>query len=185
MIYLSKTVQGTVKNWWVSLVVGVLLLMLGVIFIFHPPDALFSLTYLFTVCLVVVGIFEIVFSVNNKDFITGWGWGFAYGILDILIGIILIFIPVATPLTMVYFIGFWIMFQSIWGIGVSSDLQRILVEGWSRLFFLSVLCLLLSFLFIISFILMSEFTVLIAAFAFIIYGIFRIYLSIKFKSLQD
>ena len=185
MFYLSKTVQGTVRNWWMSLIIGVLSLLFGVIFILQSVDGLCTLTYLFTLGFTVAGIFEIVFAFSNNNFIIGWGWGLAGGILDILLGVMLLFTQDATPSMMVYIVGFWVMYKSICGIGISCDLKRLLVDGWNRLLILSILCLLLSFIFIVSPMLTSEFIIVIAAIAFILYGIFRIYLSIKFKSLKN
>lgn len=183
MFYLSKTVQGTVRNWWISLIVGILSLALGVILIFQPMNYLCTFAHLFMISFVVTGIFEIVFALRNNDFIIGWGWGLANGILDILLGVML-FIPKITPLMMVYIIGFWIMTKAICGIGISCDLKRILVDKWNKLLLLTTVCLLFSFVFIVSPMLTSKFIVITAAIAFILYGIFRIWLSQIFKSLK-
>jgi uncharacterized membrane protein HdeD (DUF308 family) len=185
MFYLLKTVQGTVRNWWMSLIIGILSLLFGVIFILQSVDGLCTLTYLFTIGFTITGIFEIVFALSNNDFITGWGWGLAGGILDILLGVMLLFTPGATPTMMVYIVGFWIMYKSICGIGISCDLKRLLVDGWNWLLILSILCLLLSFTFILSPMLTSKFILITAVVAFFLYAVFRIYLSIKFKSLKD
>lgn len=184
MFYLSKTVQGTVRNWWISLIVGMLSLAFGIILISQPVDNLCTFSYVFTIGFIAIGILEIIFALCNNDFIIGWGWGLANGILDILLGVML-FIPKVTPLMLVYIVGFWIMTKSICGIGISCDLKRLLVDRWNWLLLLSIVCLLFSFVFIVSPMLTSKFMVITAAIAFILYGIFRICLSKIFKSLKN
>lgn len=181
---LFDSVYATVKNWWISLIIGILSLALGVVFLFKPAGALAALVILFVVSFFIAGLFDIFFAVSNRKIIRGWGWTLAAGIIDILLGVFLLFIPAATPWVMIYFVGFWILFQSIWAIGISVDFQRSGVDGWGWMLALAILGIILSFAFILSPVFASGFIVAIAAVAFIVYGIFRIYLSIKYRSLK-
>lgn len=183
---LLDTARAAVKNWWMSLIIGILSIVLGILFIAKPIDGFITLAIVFVVSFFVAGLFEIIFAISNRQVLNGWGWTLVSGIIDILLGILLIQIPESTPYIMVYFVGFWIMFQSIWGIGMSCDLQRVGVSGWRWLLALAILGLLFSFIFIASPIYYtSGFILALAAVAFIMYGIFRIYLSIKLKSFKN
>lgn len=182
---LIQTARSAVKNWWVSLVIGILSFGLGIIFIVKPIDALITLSIFFVAGFLAAGLCEIIFALTNKDSLNGWGWTLTSGIIDTLLGILLLFIPAETPIIMIYFVGFWIMFQSIWAIGMSCDLQKMQVSGWGWLLALAILGIIFSFIFIMSPVFASGFIVAMAAVAFIMYGIFRVYLSFKFKSLKD
>ncbi len=182
---LSRTAQEAVKNWWISIIIGILSLILGFIFIYQPFDALATLVIFFVIGFFIAGIFEIVFALSNKDYITGWGWSLVIGIIDILLGILLVSTPLLTPIAMIYFFGFWVMFQSIWGIGISVDLQQIGAKGWVWLLILSILGVLCSFVFLLSPSIAPGFIISMAAVAFFVYGIFRIYLGIRLKSLKN
>ena len=181
-----NSVQRTVKNWWISLVVGILSIVLGILFLLKPLDAWITLIILFIVSFFIIGISQLVFSISNRKILRGWGWTLAGGILSILVGCLLLNIPTVTPTIMIYFVGFWIMFQSIWAIGVSVELQRWGVKGWGWLLALAILGLLFSFMFIFT----SPFTatgfiVIMAAASFIAYGVFSIYLSVQLKSIKN
>jgi len=95
------------------------------------PDAtLVALTILFIVAFLVSGIFEIILAVGNRDR-RGWGWALAGGILDLVLGIILMVIPpVMTTLVLIYFVGFWLLIRSVWAIGFASDLSHVKNSGW-------------------------------------------------------
>jgi len=184
---LISTARAAVKNWWVSLIIGILSLIFGIAFIFQPIDALFTLVALFVVGFFVAGICEIIFAITNKDSINGWAWALATGIIDILLGILLLSIPTATPVIMVYFVGFWIMFQSIWAIGMAIDILKLGVKdsGWEWLLALAISGIIFSFIFIISPVFSSGFIVIMATISFIVYGIYKIYLAIQLQSLKN
>lgn len=182
---LINTARQAMRYWWLSLLIGLLSLGLGIWCIFQPVDALLVLTLLFVTSFFVAGILEIVFAISNKDVLNGWGWTLANGIIDLILGGLLLAIPASTPFIMIYFVGFWIMFQSIWGIGMSCDLQRMKVNGWGWFLTLAILGLIFSFIFIMSPGFGGEFIVAFASVAFIFYGVFRIYLGVKLKSFKN
>lgn len=76
------------------------------------------------------------------------------------------------------------MFQSIWGIGSAAELQRNGIRGWGWLMALAILGVLMSFLFIMSPALTTGFIVSLVSISFVAYGIFRIYLGVKLRSLH-
>jgi len=182
---LVKVVQLAIKNWYASLIVGILSIMLGIIFISQQLGNLVTLNFIFVLGFFIAGIYELESAINNKDSISGWEWSLASGILNLLLVILLMLIPLSTPFAITYFVGFWVLLQSIWEIGLSSNLQRIGVKDWGWLLALSVLCLLFSFITLISPIIAPKSIVYMVAFAFISNGIFRIYLSVKLKSIND
>ncbi|MCD7971237.1 MAG: DUF308 domain-containing protein [Candidatus Azobacteroides sp.] len=53
------------------------------------------------------------------------GFALAVGITDLLFGILLVALPLELTATfLIYFVGFWIMFRSIWEIGTDIDLKK-------------------------------------------------------------
>lgn len=182
---LMYAARAAVKNWWLSLVIGILSLGLGILFLAKPLDALITLAILFVAGFLVSGLFEIIFAISNKNSLNGWGWTLAGGIIDLLLGILLLFTPGITPIIMAYFVGFWIMFQSIWGIGMACDLQKLGVKDWGWLLALAIIGIIFSFIFIMSPVFATGFIVAMAVIAFIVYGIFRIYLGFRLKSIKN
>jgi len=180
-----QTARKSIKYWWLSLIIGLLSFGFGVFCIFQPLEALISFTICFIIVFFIAGIMEIVFAIVNKNRINGWGWTMANGIIDIALGALLVIIPISAPIIMIYFVGFWIMFQSFWGLGLAFDLQSAKVKGWIWFLLLSVLGIIFSFTFIVNPEIGGSFIITMGALAFITYGILRIALSFIFKSFKD
>jgi len=181
---LRNTIKKTTKHWWISLLVGLVSIGLGVWCFASLGTTFLALTFVFIVGFFANGIFEITFALANRKQHDGWGWTLAIGIVDLIFGIILLANPEIAPAILAYFIGFWLMFQSFWGIGVSMDLQKYKRSGWGWLLALAIIGLLLSIVLlaqpIITGVLAASFT----ASIFVIYGIFRIILAVRLKNLD-
>jgi len=182
--HLLSSFKKAIKHWWVSLLVGIIAIALGIWCMFTPLTTFAALTIVFVVSFFVGGISEIAFSLANKDSMKNWGWTLAVGIIDLIFAIILLANMELAPLMLCYLIAFWIMLQAIWGIGMSLDLQAIKNSGWGWLLALSILGLFASFLLLFQPAVAGLFAAYIIAFAFLAYGILRIYLAFRLKSLE-
>ncbi len=182
---LFYSAKQAVKFWWVSILVGILAVALGIWSLITPLTTLVALTLVFAITFFVSGIFEIAFSLSNKKVLKGWGWTLISGIIDLIFGLILVAMPVEViALVLTYFVGFWVMFQSIWAIGSAAELQRNGVKGWGWLMALAVLGVIMSFIFIMSPAFTTGFIIALVSISFISYGFFRIYLGFKLRSLH-
>lgn len=182
---LFYSAKQAVKFWWVSILVGILAVALGIWSLITPLTTLVALTLVFAITFFVSGIFEIAFSLSNKKVLKGWGWTLISGIIDLIFGLILVAMPVEViALVLTYFVGFWVMFQSIWAIGSAAELQRNGVKGWGWLMALAVLGVIMSFIFIMSPAFTTGFIIALVSISFISYGFFRVYLGFKLRSLH-
>ncbi|NDW10835.1 HdeD family acid-resistance protein [Dysgonomonas sp. 520] len=182
---LDYYLKNKIKYWWVSLLIGIVVLSLGFWCIANPLSTIITFSYFFAISFLFSGLFEIIFAVSNKNSLHGWGWTLTSGIIDLLFGVILLSLPPASIATILaFFVGFWVMFRSIWGMATSIDLQRIGAKGWGWSLLLSILGIILSFIFIISPAFTSVVIVWIIGFAFLTYGIFRIYLAFQLRALN-
>jgi uncharacterized membrane protein HdeD (DUF308 family) len=183
---LLQSVKEEVKYWWISLLIGLLTVILGIWSLTTPDTTLVALTYIFISVFLITGIIDIFFAVSNKNTLSDWQWRLAIGTMDILFAILLIALP--TPIVtvgLIYFVGFWILFRSIWTVVESYDLQKKGVQGWNWLLVLGILSILFSFFFLFSpVIFQGAFIVALVGAALIVYGIFRIYIAFKMKSIQ-
>lgn len=182
---LLQSVRQAVKHWWVSMLIGILAVILGIWSLVVPDVTLVALTYVFICTFIISGLFEISFSIANRNILNGWGWTLAGGIIDLLFGFILLLLPpAAIAMILIYFIGFWIMFRGVWMIGESFELKRLEVKGWGWFLVLAILTLIFSFVFIVSPLISSAFIVAFVSVAFLFYGVFRIYLGVKLRSVH-
>ena len=176
--------RSAVKNWWLSILIGILYIIAGFWVINTPLESYISLSIIFSFFIFVSGIFQIVFSISNRKEMTGWGWHLAGGILDLLIGILLLSHPLMTMAILPLYVGFWLLFQSVLSIGLSFQLQANNVPQWGWLLFWSIISLLFSFLLLANPIFAGLSIVYMTAFAFITAGIFRIFLGFNLKRIH-
>ncbi len=182
---LLNTVRRAVKNWWVSLLVGIICVAFGIWCLVTPLETFLALTILFVAGFFISGIFEIVFAITNRDSMNNWGWTLAIGIIDILFAVLLLSNPALAPAVLVYFIIFWLMFQSFWGIGTSIDLSKFKNSGWGWLLAIAILGLILSIVLLFQPVIAGVMASYLFSSIFILYGIFRIILGIRLKSYHN
>lgn len=167
--------DGGTGYWWVSLLVGLLSVAVGIWCIATPEESLMALTSLFICVLIAAGICNVAFATLNDRRSTGWGWTLTRGILELLLGIWLLALPLPVVAeTLVLLIGFWVLFYAVIGIGEACELQQLGVRGWGWLLACSILCLILSFVYLATPVYGGFFIVLYAGLSFLFYGIFRI-----------
>jgi uncharacterized membrane protein HdeD (DUF308 family) len=76
---------------WVGWLVGFIMLAGAVIGTVWPGITLLVLVITVGVSLLVGGVIHAVMAWQLKGSVTGWGWGFALGLLEIVAGLILLF----------------------------------------------------------------------------------------------
>lgn len=182
---LVKKLKRKVKHWWTSLLVGILALILAVWALVTPIETLTAMIYVFIIMFFISGISDIGFAMVNRNAMRGWGWGLMNGLLEVVFGIIMLIIP-ATVLTtiLLYLIGFWVLFRSVWSVGEAIELQIIGIRGWGWFLVLGILGIIASIIFIISPVFAGIFVVALISLALMFYGIFRIYLAFGLRRIN-
>jgi hypothetical protein len=133
MSQIISAIRNNVKYWWLYLLNGIIFLIAGFIVFSNPFSSYVLLSIFFAVTFFVTGIFEIAFAIGNRQRHTGWGWSLASGIVDVVIGGILIGYPSVSMAVIPLFLGFWFMFKGISLIGFSIQLQTEKIPNWGWL----------------------------------------------------
>ena len=105
------TINFGVKNWWVSLLLGLLYILIAICLMFTPLASYVALSVLFSVSMFVSGTLEILFAVTNKKNISSWGWYLASGIIDLILGIYLMANIGLSMAVLPFIVAFWLMFR--------------------------------------------------------------------------
>ncbi|MDL2228501.1 DUF308 domain-containing protein [Odoribacter sp. OttesenSCG-928-L07] len=180
-----KTVKNSIKNWYLALIAGILFIILGIWVLVTPAASYVTLSVLFSVSFFVIGLIDIIFSISNKDEMDGWGWSLASGILGVILGLILMVYPEISMTTLPFFVGFLIIFRSIYLIGFSIELRQYNIKNWGYLLTLSIIILILGILLVLNPMASALALVVFTGVGFIIIGIHAIYVSIKLKQLKN
>ena len=102
---------------WLYLILGIVLFVFGIGIIRHPEASYFGKAKNFSIVIIVIGISEIMnaFAGGNSRH---WGWGLFIGLLDLIIGFILLIHPIITEDILPYIVGFILMFKTVHCVGL-------------------------------------------------------------------
>jgi len=178
------SLKQAVKNWWIFLLVGIIAVVLGIWCMVTPLTTFIALTFVFVISFMISGISEIIFALTNRECIKNWGWILALGILELIFAIFLLVNMSITPLVFSYFIAFWVLIQAIWGIAMAFDLKKISNSGWGWLLALSILGIIVAIILLSQPLIAGISAAMILSFGFLAYGILRIYIAFRLKSLH-
>ena len=121
--------KQAVRHWWLLLVVGVALLAVGILVFIYPARSYLDLSVLFGWLILFSGVMEVVLAARSRHFVTGRGWMLAGGIIEIILGAILIFNVALSAVTLPIFLGFWLLMRSFSTIGLASDMHVLGIRG--------------------------------------------------------
>lgn len=179
-----KTVTGSVKHWYIPLIVGLLFIFCGIWVFMTPVESYLTLAMLFSVAFFVAGLSEILFALSNRKELDNWGWMLFSGIFNFLVGLILLIRPDISAAILPFYVGFTLLFRSIQAIGVAYDLKNYGVTDWGNLALLGVLGMLLSFVMLWNPVFAGLSLVIWTGSAFLSMGVFGIYLSLRLQKLK-
>ena len=180
-----KRARRAVKNWYLPLLAGLVLIAIGIWTFANPEDTYVALATLFALCFAITGFFESLFSINNRDILDGWGWTLVMGLLTLLVGVVMLMKPEISQLTLPFYIGFVVLFRSFQAISVAIDLRNFRVMAWGNLMVLGVLGVILGFILLWNPLFAGLSAVIWTGMAFIVAGVFNVVLSFRLKKLHD
>ena len=184
MSNLISKVSGTIKNWWVFLILGVLLLISAYWMFSTPVESFVGLASLFSALIFVSGLFSVFFALTNKDDIDNFGLYLAGGLLDVLIGFILLKYPGLTLVLFSMFIGFWLLFRGFNMISVSFKIKKIGDGNWGWILFFGIMVVIFAMMSIINPLIGASYLVFTLAFTLVLFGVANIALALKLRKLK-
>ncbi len=101
----AVTAPKELKGWWALLIEGLLGVGAGIVTFVWPAITALVLLWLIALWAVLTGVFEIAAAVQLRKIITGEWLLVVSGILSLLFGLLLIVMPVAGALAIVWLIG--------------------------------------------------------------------------------
>ena len=177
-------IQHSVKNWWASLLLGIVYIIVALWLMFAPLSSYVALSIVFSISMLISGILEILFAVSNRKGVPSWGWYIVGGIIDVILGIYLIAYPMVSMEVIPFIIAFWLMFRGFSSTGYSIDLKRYGTRDWGWYMAFGILAILCSIGIIWQPGLGALSLVYMIAYTLLIIGIFRVMLSFELKSLH-
>lgn len=180
---MNTTNAGATRNyWWIPFLSGLILLFFGIWFLVAPLESFQSLTIVFGIIMLISGIVELYFLLRNqKTFMDNLSflWG---GALNIILGILLIANPRTILVIISILIGFWLIFKGGEQIKRAINLRKNKNMVWKRVLALGILMILVAAVLLWHPEIIGFTIALWTSIAFIMIGVFRIYLAFRLKA---
>lgn len=177
--------KHNIRYWWVSLIIGLLAVAVGVLSSIQPIVTIEILTIFFIAYFLVSGFLDIIVAVSNRKELSDWGWTLISGIVSLIFAIILLALPDANMGVFIYYVAFYLLLQSIIGVRSSLSLKRYDYRNWWMFLTLAILGIILSLIMVLEISLATTIIVVVFATTLICYGLFRVFYAFKLKKIKD
>jgi len=178
-------IKNSVKYWYLVLVAGIISIGVGLWVMIFPRESITVTALVFVLTFLITGLFETIFAIANRNAMTNWGWELALGILNLIIGVLLLLNPAISVLTLAFYVGFVILFHSLAAIIIAFDLKRYLILQWGNLLAMGIIGFILAVLLLVNPSLTTMAVVIFLGLALIIGGTMSIYFSLKLKKIKE
>lgn len=180
----TDRINFAVRNWWMSLLTGILFVVFALYLMFAPLASYIALSILFSVSMFVSGLFEIAFALSNRKNISSWGWYLSGGIIDLILGVFLLITPGLSMSVLPFVLSFWLIFRGFSSTGYAMDLKRFGTRNWGWYMAFGILAILCSIGILWQPTLGAFTLVYLIAYALLIIGVSRIMLSFELRRLH-
>ena len=122
-------------NWLLPLLLGILFLIGGVIVFFEPGRSYMTLSIMFGIAIILSGVLGLYIGLKIPAG-AGKGWMIFTGVLELILGIMLLGVPSLLLSLLPVVLGFWLLYRGLLAIGFAADMMGCVVKGmgWSLVF---------------------------------------------------
>ena len=141
-----EKIKSVLSKWWIALILGILLIAAGVWMLQNPGDAVGVLAKVLVVVFILTGIYSVFYVLDNKKNIPAWGWDLAAAIIMVVVGIALLFAPVAQLGLVGGMFAAGVLLMGINSIESSLALKKIGVKTWWLTLIIGILTIIMAFM---------------------------------------
>ena len=175
---------GKTKYWLALIITGILMIPCGLWLWFQPALGYEVLSLLLGWLLILFGIVQLIVSDNVKQKVRGWGWWLAGGIIDILIGFILVGNLSFSEAVLPFFFAFIFVYKGI--ANLFSALNMVSTHRYWWLYLVNgLLLLILGLLFFASPFTAAFSIIFLCAAAFIYWGFSLIFFGYSLRPVEQ
>jgi uncharacterized membrane protein HdeD (DUF308 family) len=176
-----NSIKGPAKHWYIKLFLGIIFIIVGIWVLVTPVGAYIALSLLFAISFLVTGFLQIIYAGSNRKIMAHWGWTLAIGILELLVGILLLANPMLSMVVLPLYVGFVLLFRSIAAIGWAFLLHKLHIKHWGWALVIGILGLIFSFVLLWDLLLTGLIIIIITGIAFLLTGFSQIFLSFRLR----
>lgn len=144
-IYDVGRFRHSIDNWQLSMLLGIIFFIVGIVVFFEPGGTYLALSVLFGIVVILSGAFELYLGTKTPTG-SGKGWYIAGGVIEILLGILLLCTPSMLFTILPFVLGFWLLFRGFMAVGVASEMMGVGIKGAGWTMTLGILVIISAFL---------------------------------------
>lgn len=185
MATLIEQFKNLTRYWWGLLILGVALFIVGIMVFTYPGESYVGMAALFAVLMLVSGVMQVVMAFTEK-YMTGRGWSAVVGILEIILGIVLMFSPAISAMILPVILGIWLLVRGLGLIGISAEMQHLKVTGMGWTIMLAILLIICSLMILFQPLLFGVAAVIIwVGIAFLVAGVSMVVFAFQLFSFRN
>lgn len=169
-----------IGRWWLVLLTGLLSTVIGVIVLLNPTTSYFTFSVWLGIVVFISGVFSLAVSLSSRNYFVRRGWVIAGSIVDIIVGVILMFNIALSEIVLPIVFGAWILYRGAMMLAHGIDLRSYNVRDAGWVIFGAVLMIAISIAVLWRPATLGvEAVVLFIGIAFIVFGLSEISLSYR------
>jgi uncharacterized membrane protein HdeD (DUF308 family) len=146
----KKMLVSMLKNWWILLLKGIIFILLSIYIFSHPDIAILGLTVFIGMALLISGVIITISSIFFRKNYPKWKWYLAEGLIDTILGIIILTAPGITATLISFFVGFWFLFYGITVLFTSFQMKRDDIANWQVEMIFGIIAIIFSIIIIFN-----------------------------------
>ncbi|MBE6202113.1 MAG: hypothetical protein E7135_00410 [Rikenellaceae bacterium] len=177
--------ERMISQWWLAAIVGIVAIGIGFIVLVNPIESYLTAAVWLGVAIFVSGVMGLILSIASKNIAVRRGWAIAASIIDILLGLMLMFNILFTVAILPLIFGIWLLYRGAISLMQALDLRGLGVDDTGWMIFGSVVMIVISFVVLwLPETLGAEAVILFMAMAFMIYGVSMIAYAFRLAALH-
>lgn len=175
--------ESVISQWWLAAIIGVVAVAVGFIVLVNPIASYLSAAVWLGIAIFISGIMSLIISLSSDNIVVRRGWAIFASIIDVIIGVLLMFNILFTASIMPIIFGIWLLYRGATSLMQGLDLKRFNVRDAGWMIFGSVVMIVIAIVVLwLPEPLGAEAVILFLALAFIVYGVSMI--SYAFRLLE-
>ena len=175
----TKT-EYLIKHWWLSLLTGGISIAIGFIVLVNPATSYYTFALWLGIAIFLSGVMGLMQSLTSHNYFVRRGWLILADVMDIIIGIVLMFNTLLSELILPILLGAWVLYRGATMLAQGFDMRNYGTgeAGWVLFYAAVIMAIGVAILWLPT-ILGAKTVVLFVAIAFITYGVSM--MSIAFR----
>jgi uncharacterized membrane protein HdeD (DUF308 family) len=177
--------ERMISQWWLAAIVGIVAIGIGFIVLVNPIVSYLTAAVWLGVAIFVSGVMGLILSIASKNIAVHRGWAIAASIIDILLGLMLMFNILFTVAILPLIFGIWLLYRGAVSLMQALDLRGLGVEDNGWIIFGAILMIIISFVVLwLPETIGVEAVILCMALAFMVYGVSMVAYAFRLAALH-